>query len=38
VNLPTLPTILGNTLAERLMKWKAYAKEGMKLIDTSQEG
>lgn len=38
VNLPTLPTILGNSLAERLMKWKAYAKEGMKLIDTSQEG
>ena len=38
VNLPTLPTILGKDLAERLLKWKAYAKEGMKLIDTSQEG
>jgi hypothetical protein len=35
VNLPTLPTILGKNLAERLMKWKAYAKQGMKLLDTS---
>lgn len=38
VNIPTLPTILGSNLAERLMKWQAYAKQGMKLIDTSQEG
>lgn len=38
INLPTLPTILGNTLAERLMKWKAYKKQGIALIDTSQEG
>jgi hypothetical protein len=38
INLPTLPAILGNTLAERLMKWKAYKKQGMALIDTSQEG
>ena len=38
INLPTLPTILGNTLAERLMKWKAYKKEGFALMDTSQEG
>lgn len=38
INLPTLPAILGNDLSERLMKWKAYAKQGMKIIDTSQEG
>ena len=38
INLPTLPTILGNDLPERLMKWKAYKKQGMALIDTSQEG
>lgn len=38
VNLPTLPNILGSNLAERLMKWKAYAKHGIKLLDTSQEG
>ena len=38
INLPTLPTILGNSLAERLMKWKAYKKEGIALMDTSQEG
>ena len=38
VNLPTLPAILGDDLAERLMKWKAYKKQGLALIDTSQEG
>ena len=38
INLPTLPTILGDSLAERLMKWKAYKKEGIALMDTSQEG
>lgn len=38
INLPTLPTILGSTLSERLMKWKAYKKEGIALMDTSQEG
>lgn len=38
INLPTLPTILGDDLSERLMKWKAYKKQGMALIDTSQEG
>ena len=38
INIPTLPTILGNSLAERLIKWKAYKKQGMALIDTSQEG
>ena len=38
INLPTLPAILGDDLAERLMKWKAYKKQGIALIDTSQEG
>lgn len=38
INLPTLPTILGDDLSERLMKWKAYKKQGMALIDTSQDG
>ena len=38
INLPTLPAILGDSLSERLMKWKAYKKAGMALIDTSQEG
>ena len=38
INLPTLPTILGHDLSERLMKWKAYKKQGMALIDTSQDG
>ena len=38
VNLPTLPMILGDDLSERLMKWKAYKKQGLALIDTSQEG
>ena len=38
INLPTLPSILGDDLSERLMKWKAYKKQGMALIDTSQEG
>jgi len=30
-----LPTILGDDLAERLMKWKAYKKQGIALMDTS---
>ena len=38
INLPTLPTILGDNLTERLMKWKAYKKAGLALLDTSQEG
>ena len=38
INLPTLPVILGKNLEERLLKWGAYAKQGYKLIDTSQEG
>jgi hypothetical protein len=38
INMPTLPAFLGDTLPERIMKWIAYKKEGIGLIDTSQEG
>lgn len=33
-----LPKFLGADTAERLMKWKAYKKQGLALIDSSQEG
>ena len=33
-----LPTFLGSTIQERLMKWKAYKKQGLALYDSSQEG
>ena len=33
-----LPKFLGSDMAERLMKWKAYKKTGIALIDSSQEG
>lgn len=38
VNMPTIPTFLGDKMEERIMKWLAYKKEGIGLIDTSQEG
>jgi hypothetical protein len=38
LNMPTLPTFLGDTMPERLMKWLAYKKQGIGLMDTSQEG
>ena len=38
INMPTLPTFLGDTMPERIMKWLAYKKQGIGLIDTSQEG
>ena len=38
VNMPTIPTFLGDNLPERIMKWLAYKKQGIGLIDTSQEG
>lgn len=38
VDIAYLPKILGSELTERLMKWKAYKKQGMALIDSSQEG
>lgn len=38
VNMPTLPAFLGDSMPERIMKWLAYKKQGIGLIDTSQEG
>lgn len=38
VDIAFLPKILGGELTERLMKWKAYKKQGLALIDSSQEG
>ena len=38
VDIAYIPTALGANLVERLMKWKAYKKQGMALIDSSQEG
>ena len=38
INMPTIPTFLGDTMPERIMKWLAYKKQGMALMDTSQEG
>ena len=38
VNMPTIPAFLGDNLPERIMKWLAYKKQGLGLIDTSQEG
>lgn len=38
IDLAHLPTILGQDLSERLMKFKAYGKAGMKVYDSSQEG
>ena len=36
--MPTLPAFLGDTMPERIMKWLAYKKQGVGLMDTSQEG
>ena len=38
INIPTLPAFLGDKMPERIMKWLAYKKQGVGLIDTSQEG
>ena len=38
IDLSIIPASLGVKLPERLKKWQAYSKTGMKLIDTSQEG
>ena len=38
INMPTIPAFLGDNLPERIMKWLAYKKQGIGLIDTSQEG
>ena len=38
INMPTIPAFLGDQMEERIMKWLAYKKAGIGLIDTSQEG
>ena len=38
INMPTLPAFLGDSMPERIMKWIAYKKAGVGLMDTSQEG
>ena len=38
VDVAHLPKFLGDKVAERLMKWKAYKKQGLALYDSSQEG
>lgn len=38
IDLAYVPKVFGQELSERLMKWKAYKKQGMALIDSSQEG
>mgnify|MGYP003743304169 CR=1 FL=1 len=38
IDVGYLPAFLGNTPEERLLKWKAYKKTGMALIDSTQEG
>lgn len=38
LDIAHLPKFLGSDVTERLMKWKAYGKSGIKLIDSSQEG
>lgn len=38
VDIAYIPKVLGADLVERLMKWKAYKKQGFALIDSSQEG
>ena len=38
VDVAHLPDFLGDELPERIVKWISYAKGGLKLFDTSQEG
>ena len=38
VDLAFVPQVLGVDLPERLQKWLAYKKQGMALIDSSQDG
>ena len=38
VDVASLPEFLGDTLEERLMKYQAYRKVGLAVIDSSQEG
>jgi hypothetical protein len=38
IDVAHLPTFLGDNVPEQLIKWLGYAKSGLKLYDTSQEG
>lgn len=38
IDLAYVPKVFGTELTERLLKWKAYKKQGMAIIDSSQEG
>lgn len=38
IDVAFLPKFLGSDVTERLMKWKAYKKGGVALLDSSQEG
>lgn len=38
IDIAYLPKILGEELTDRILKWKAYKKQGLALIDSSQEG
>ena len=38
LDLASLPTVLGEETPERIQQWLAYKKNGIGLIDTSQEG
>lgn len=38
LDIAHLPKFLGKDTTERLMKWKAYKKSGIAMIDSSQEG
>ncbi len=38
LDVTMLPTFLGNSMPERIIKWKAYKKQGTALIDSTQEG
>ena len=38
IDIAHLPVALGVDMPERIMKWKAYKKDGVALYDSSQEG
>lgn len=38
IDLANLPMVLGESTPERIQRWLAYKKNGVGLIDTSQEG
>lgn len=38
VDVAHLPAFLGKDVPEKLIKWKAYSKSGLKVYDSSQEG